>query len=161
MSLQNFFTTLPEVSEIWTRKQRDTYYRIPKGRLKLREEIGSVAQLIFYQRNNSVHARMSDYYIYQTNESEILNSLMNKALGTRVIISKTRKLLMYRNVRIHLDRVDGLGAFLELESVLDKHHNEQTAKDNLRDLQKCLSDFSLIPIEKSYADLLEQKRRDG
>jgi adenylate cyclase class IV len=87
-------------------RQVDTYFRTRRGRLKLRE-----SQLSGGQR--------SDYQVIPVEDPVRLKALLTELLGVHCVVSKEREIGLYENVRIHLDRVEGLGCFLELEAVLD------------------------------------------
>jgi adenylate cyclase class 2 len=158
--LTEFLSTYPEIESIWTKTQTDTYYQIPHGRLKLREETSSDGQLIYYQRPDSNNSRISKYEIYVTADARDLNTILSQSLGLRVVVQKVRQLFMYRNVRIHLDQVEKLGSFLELESVIGAEADHQTASINLTEIQKILFNFLSEPVAVSYADLLLSQEKD-
>lgn len=161
-SVHKFLINLPEIQEVWLREQTDTYFNVPNGRLKLRMESGADSQLIYYNRSDLPQARESNYRIYYANNSENLKGLLQDALGIKVVVKKQRRLLKFRNVRIHLDSVSGLGKYLELESVVDSKTDEQAAEKNLRELHNILlSCFKLTPVSQSYSDLLIKNRKVG
>ena len=97
--------------------QRDTYFRVPEGRLKLREETPGGAALIQYRRPDEAVARESRYRIAPVEDGAALRAALDAALGTLVVVDKERHLLLWEGVRIHLDAVRGLGTFVELEGV--------------------------------------------
>jgi predicted adenylyl cyclase CyaB len=145
-----------DIDFLWSKEQTDIYFQIPDGRLKLRTQSDSASQLIFYQRTNSLEARLSDYLIFSTTETNSLKEILEKALGVKTIIKKKRHLYQFRNVRIHLDEVAELGNFIEFESVLDKRTDEESGRKNLQLLLNNLSSFPLTPIAESYADLIQR-----
>src|SRR5215207_1233592 len=98
-------------------RQRDTYFRARRGRLKLREEEPGGATLIQYERPDAAHARESRYRLAAVPDPDELRASLDAALGTLVVVAKERHLLLWDGVRIHLDTVDGLGSFVELEGV--------------------------------------------
>src|SRR3954470_7484995 len=98
-------------------RQRDTYFAARRGRLKLREQEPGGAELIAYERADAAHARESRYRIAPVAEPAGLREALDAALGTVVVVDKRRRLFLWDGVRIHLDRVAGLGAFVELEGV--------------------------------------------
>jgi predicted adenylyl cyclase CyaB len=98
--------------------QRDVFFQSPLARLKLREFGDGTAELISYRRSDTGEPRGSDYLICPVAEPNQLAAVLSHALGTAGIVKKTRHLLLYRHTRIHLDEVDGLGSFVELETVL-------------------------------------------
>jgi predicted adenylyl cyclase CyaB len=103
----------------WTRKQVDTFFNAPSGWLKLREVEGCPCELISYRRSvEDSGPRESDYDILRLEAAHELSSVLEHSLGILGIVEKQRALWLYRNTRVHLDRVKGLGDFLELETVL-------------------------------------------
>jgi homotetrameric cytidine deaminase len=96
--------------------QTDTYFAAREGRLKLREEDG-VGTLIAYARADEAAARTSVYHLVAVPDPAALKAALNDSLGTVVVVEKARRLLLWQNVRIHLDTVEGLGTWLELEAV--------------------------------------------
>jgi homotetrameric cytidine deaminase len=132
--------------------QRDTYFGGARGRLKLREQEPGGAQLIAYSRPDSDTARTSAYRLADVSDAEALREALDAALGTRVVVDKRRHLLLWEGVRIHLDEVEGLGAFVELEGVAPPESDltrEQELVARLRD-ELALGE----PVAVSYSDLL-------
>ena len=103
----------------WTREQVDTFFRVPSGWLKLREVKGCPAELISYRRSvKDSGPRESEYNIFRLQAATELKLVLEKSLGTLGRVEKQRALWLWRNTRVHLDRVEHLGDFLELETVL-------------------------------------------
>jgi predicted adenylyl cyclase CyaB len=100
-------------------RQVDTYFETKSGRLKLRESSLSGAQLVPYLRPDAARERRSDYVVIPLAEPERTKALLAELLGVRRVVRKEREIALFENVRIHLDRVEGLGDFLELEAVWD------------------------------------------
>src|SRR5690242_9665719 len=96
-------------------RQRDTYFAAPRGRLKLREQEPGGAELIAYERSDAAEARESRYRIAAVPDGPALRDALEAALGITVVVDKRRRLLTWEGVRIHLDDVERLGAFVELE----------------------------------------------
>jgi homotetrameric cytidine deaminase len=96
--------------------QVDTYFAAREGRLKLREQDGA-GTLIAYARADEAVARTSAYHLVPAPDPAALKAALDDALGTVVVVEKFRRLLLWENVRIHLDAVEGLGTWLELEAV--------------------------------------------
>ena len=97
-------------------RQRDTYFTATTGRLKLREE-DDRATLIAYARADEASARLSAYHLVDVPDAAALTTALDDALGISVVVTKRRRLLLHDDVRIHLDEVEGLGAWVELEAV--------------------------------------------
>ena len=135
--------------------QEDTFFHVPRGRLKLRIISPEHGQLIYYQRPDAAGPKQSDYHISITTEPQTLKDVLARSLGIRGVVNKQRWLYLVGPTRIHLDQVEGLGAFMELEVVLK-------AGDTLADGQVIAADLMLQLgiqeqdlIEGSYIDLLE------
>jgi predicted adenylyl cyclase CyaB len=139
-----------------TLQQRDIYYNISHGRLKLRVINNRSAELIFYIRPNKKGSRYSNYYVLPVSDPELTNKLCTAAFGLKVMVKKKRQLFLYKNSRIHLDEVLGLGTFIEFE-VLVKYGIRQAQK-----LLKVLSaEFAIkraATLSFSYSDMLLQKK---
>ena len=134
-------------------EQRDTYFRVPVGRLKLRQE-GLRAELIFYRRADSAGPRPSEYQIAPVESPLQMRDILQGALGILTVVEKTRLLFMWRNVRIHIDTVASLGEFIEFEAVLPEGVADEPA--NIL-LQKLVGAFSISGedlVEGSYCDLI-------
>ena len=99
--------------------QRDTYFYVPNGRLKLRQEEGARPHLIAYERLDRVEERESRYRIIEVDEPEELKAALSGFLGVKAVVTKERWLFLWERVRVHLDQVDGLGDFIEFEAVAD------------------------------------------
>jgi predicted adenylyl cyclase CyaB len=142
-------------------RQIDTYFRAPGGRLKLRESSLSGGQLIPYLRPDQKAARRSDYVVIPIPEPERTRTLLSVLLGVHRVVSKRREIALYQNVRIHLDQVDGLGDFVELEAVWDGDaagEARQAAKVAFLREQLGIVDADLVPL--SYEGLLGEDSPD-
>jgi predicted adenylyl cyclase CyaB len=140
-------------------RQVDTYFNVPDGRLKLREEEGDGAKnvLIYYHRPDQAGPKRSEYDMVTINSPAALKRVLSDALGVRVAVSKQRTVFLRENVRIHLDEVDGLGAFLEFEAAMPDGVPDSSGQTQLN---KLMQDFSINNedlIEDSYCDLIERK----
>ena len=140
--------------DLGERRDRDTYFRVSRGRLKLRESGGRPGgELIYYERPDATVSRYSDYHLACIDRPEALKALLGAALGVLVVVVKTRRLLRCGATRIHLDQVDGLGSFVELETVI-AGRSEQAAAAEHEDVKQALglSSASVVPV--SYSDLM-------
>lgn len=135
--------------------QRDTYFAARHGRLKLREEGSPGSELIAYGRPDSVEPGESTYVRSAAPDPEELREALDAALGTVVVVSKRRRLFIWEMVRIHLDDVEGLGTFLELEAVVAPDGSDLAAAQEkvawLRS-ELAISEDSLVAA--GYSDLL-------
>lgn len=142
-------------------RQVDTYFRATSGRLKLREIAsidgdGDAAELIVYGRPDQAGARLSDYrrVTIPPSEATRLREALRSALGELVVVEKRRRVAVVGRTRVHLDRVAGLGAFVELETVLAEGDDEAAAAAELAEVAASLGIGGLAPIAGSYSDLL-------
>lgn len=138
-------------------EQEDTFFFTPDGRLKLRVFPDGHGELIFYRRPDAVGAKTSEYEIHQCADPKPLKNLLAAALGIRGVVRKRRLLYLAGSTRIHLDEVEGLGAFLELEVVLTEG---QPARDGERIADEWLEELGVAPsdrIASAYIDLLEAR----
>jgi adenylate cyclase class 2 len=97
--------------------QEDIYFDVSRGRLKLRRERGEPAHLIAYERSDESGQRESRYRLVEIEDDVELEAALAGALGIEAVVKKARRLFLYEGVRIHLDRVEGLGSFIELEGL--------------------------------------------
>jgi adenylate cyclase class IV len=144
--------------------QIDTYFRVPPpGRLKLRQltpEGGELtAELIAYQRPDLTGPRWSDYELLPLapEVGSRLNAMLTASLGVRAVVTKRRRVAIRGRSRIHLDQVETLGCFLEIETVAqgdDDNGIDQELQATLEWLG--VDPGSEEPIDGSYADLMRQ-----
>jgi len=135
--------------------QTDTYFRASRGRLKLREIAGHTAELIFYERSNRVEARRSRYRRIEAPEPAALREMLEMALGVLSIVRKRRELWLLDNVRIHLDDVEGLGTFFELEAILDAKHDEEMCHRQIEELSMAFAISATDLVAGSYGELVK------
>jgi adenylate cyclase, class 2 len=136
-----------------TLEQRDTFFRVANGKLKLREE-GDGAALISYGRIRQGVLEVSDYEFVPVADPGPLRAMLAAALGVLAEVSKQRTLLVRRNVRLHLDRVDGLGAFGEIEAVVATGEAPELYRLEVADLLAALEIDTDDLIFKSYFELM-------
>jgi adenylate cyclase, class 2 len=134
--------------------QRDTYFDSPRGGLKLREERPGGPHLIQFDRADEPGPRESRYRTVGVPDAAATIAALRAALGVRVTVVKRRQLFLWREVRIHLDQVDGLGSFIELEAVASSDSDllpEFAMIDHLKEMLG-IADERLTGL--GYADLL-------
>jgi homotetrameric cytidine deaminase len=134
--------------------QTDTYFSRARGRLKLREQEPGDAELIQYRRADAPGARESEYRRVPAADAPGLREALDAALGTLVVVEKRRRLLLHENVRIHIDQVEGLGSFLELEAVSPPEAELSAEHERLRRLRAELEVGDDSLVAQSYSDLL-------
>jgi len=116
----------PDEGVLW---QRDTYFNVSAGGLKLREQEPGRTHLIQFERADEPQQRESRYRIIDIDDAQTLLAALTAAIGVDVTVTKQRRLFLWQTVRIHLDNVERLGNFIELEAVApagsDLHHEHQ------------------------------------
>ena len=106
-------------------RQEDTFFHVPQGRLKLRVLAPDSGQLIYYERADTAGPKRSEYFVSPTDNPAALKAVLAPCLGVRGVVRKRRSLYWVGNTRIHLDEVEGLGSFLELEVMLGPGQSEE------------------------------------
>ena len=138
--------------------QKDTYFNVPEGRLKLRQ--GNIENsLIFYQRPNQEGPKQSDFSLSKISDGSSMENVLAKALGVKVVVEKFRKIFYIQNVKFHIDEVPALGSFVEIEA-----GNLSDPSKTIHDLHsQCalyMSAFNITDedlIQNSYSDMLIEK----
>jgi predicted adenylyl cyclase CyaB len=141
--------------------QKDTYFNVPHGRMKLRE--GNIEHaLIHYQRSNVAGAKQSDVILYQHQPDAALKTLLTAALGIKVIVEKRRRIYFVDNVKIHFDQVTGLGQFLEVEAIdLDGTMGIEKLGEQCRHFARLFGVADSDYLAQSYSDMLLQQNGAG
>ncbi len=137
--------------------QVDTFFTTPRGRLKLRELAPDRGQLVYYERSDQGGPKRSDYRIFETQDVVGLRETLALALGVRGVVRKKRSLYLIGQTRLHLDEVDDLGQFMELEVVLKPGQSEGEGMRIAQDLMAQLGVREDDLLEGAYMDLLEQR----
>jgi homotetrameric cytidine deaminase len=142
-------------------RQVDTYFARAHGRLKLREQQSGGSplwdELIEYSRADSTEARASTYLRVPVADAPTLQDALDAAYGTLVTVTKRRRLLFWEGVRIHLDEVEGLGSFLELEGVAEPGSDLSVEREKVDRLRAELGIEDEDLVATSYSDLLMAK----
>lgn len=133
--------------------QKDTYFKVEEGRLKLRELGPDEGHLIYYKREDVPGPKRSDYEVAFTSDPEAMRGMLREILGVWVEVEKSRQVWLWENVRIHLDEVKGLGRFVELEAVTNDKGIEESHQ-RIKTLMRALEIESSQLVEGSYGDLV-------
>ena len=134
--------------------QDDTFFPCPAGRLKLRELADGTGQLIFYQRADEEGPKASFYVLSPTDSPASLRAVLTQAHGQAGRVVKQRTLYLVGRTRVHLDRVQGLGDFMELEVVLADDEPPQDGVDEAHALMAQLGIAPQALVQGAYRDLL-------
>ncbi len=137
-----------------TDRQIDTYFKSPAGRLKLRE--GDIENnLIYYERPDRGGPKTSRCILYSTGKDTALKEILAKSMGVQVVVDKQREIYFLDNIKVHLDRVAGLGTFIEIEAQSEEGSlTEDYLEGQCSQLMNELGIAAADLISDSYADLL-------
>lgn len=138
--------------------QDDTFFQCENGRLKLRTFNERQGELIFYQRADQAGPKTSFYLISRTTEPDTLREVLAAVHGALGRVIKHRTLIMTGRTRIHLDRVQGLGEFLELEVVLQ---DDEPQSSGIAEAHQIMAQLGVSPeqlIEDAYLDMLQRQK---
>ena len=137
-----------------TDHQTDTYFKVTNGRLKLRE--GDIENnLIYYSRAETAGTRQSDVDMLEAANPPALKAVLSKAMGILAIVTKRREIYYIGNVKFHLDTLEGLGEFVEIEAS-DKNDDIPVEKLQAQ-CEYYMGAFGVRPedlIQKSYSDMV-------
>jgi predicted adenylyl cyclase CyaB len=155
-SIDRFGETVESLSdaEVEVLNQEDHFFSSPNGRLKLRIFNERCGELIHYHRPDTVEPKASRYRIAPTSDPGAMRSILSQVMPSVGIVKKQRWLYRVGQTRIHLDRVDGLGDFVELEVVLrpDQEQGEGIAIAHELMMRLGIDEDQLVKV--AYIDLL-------
>jgi adenylate cyclase class 2 len=138
--------------------QKDTYFNVLSGRLKLRQ--GNIENsLIFYNRPDQSGPKQSDFLLSPVADGPAQERLLEKALGIKVVVEKNRRIFYIENVKFHLDEVPGLGSFVEIEAgnVSDPLLTVEQLKEQCDFYVRAFGIEDSDMIHHSYSDMLLAK----
>ncbi|MGF1527893.1 MAG: class IV adenylate cyclase [Candidatus Competibacterales bacterium] len=137
--------------------QEDTFFAVPRGRLKLRVFGDGGGELIQYQRPDHLGPKACDYVRTSIAEPLALKEALANALGVTAVVRKRRTVFLVGQTRIHFDQVAGLGEHIELEVVLTAEQTAAQGSAVARELMKQLAIEPVDLIAGAYVDLLTQE----
>lgn len=141
-----------------TDHQTDTYFSVPRGRLKLRE--GNIENnLIYYRRSDTKDPKSSRIDLMPVQHPASLKSVLAAALDVRIVVDKRREIYFIDNVKFHIDTVKGLGSFVEIEAI-DRTGTvgEEQLREQCRHYLRLFAISDRDLVAHSYSDLLHQER---
>lgn len=137
--------------------QTDTYFAVNNGRLKLRE--GNIENnLIYYERSNESGPKSSHFQLVKVEDAAGLKAALEKANGIKQVVKKKREIYYINNVKFHIDEVEGLGNFMEIEAgnvLINKTKEELQQQCNFYLKQFGIKEEDFIAV--SYSDMLPEK----
>jgi predicted adenylyl cyclase CyaB len=137
--------------------QEDTFFNVPAGRLKLRVFDDGTGELIQYERKDSRGPSESNYLLSPSHNPESLRAALTEALGVRAVVRKHRMVYFCGQTRIHLDLVEGLGSYIELEVVLEDGQRFAEGAAIAEELMALLEIDKNDLVDTAYVDLLLDK----
>ncbi|MEN6423776.1 MAG: class IV adenylate cyclase [Phycisphaerales bacterium] len=139
-------------------EQEDVFFQSPHGRLKLRRFAGAGrGELIAYDRPDASGPKESRYVVHQTGDPDGLCDVLTEALGLRGIVRKRRTFYRIGQTRVHLDRVEGLGEFVELEVVLGEKQDAREGTAIARELMRQLGISEDRLLKTAYIDIIDAR----
>jgi adenylate cyclase, class 2 len=137
-------------------EQKDIYYyKVDGKRLKLRIINNEYGHLVYYDRKDSRNKRVSKYLISDTKNPFELDKILKRFFRVQLIVKKIREIFIVKNLRIHLDRIQGVGIFLEFEII---YNSLDEAKALMKELMKHFNIKRTDFIKESYSDLILKKK---
>ena len=141
-------------------QQKDTFFKSTDGRLKLREEIidSPVGSLIYYKRTDQPGPKQSDFVVTSVPDPEAMKTILANTVGRRGEVCKERLLFMVGQTRVHLDRVEGLGVYMELEVMMEPG---QSKEDGISIAESLMAELKIEQSwleSEAYIDILEAKQ---
>ncbi|XP_073336788.1 uncharacterized protein [Pagrus major] len=134
--------------------QHDTFFNCSQGRLKLRDFMNESGQLIFYERPDTDGPKLSRYSISPTSDPSSLRTVLSDALGVKGEVRKERRLFLIGQTRVHLDTVEGLGHYMELEVVMRPEQTVEEGQQVAEDLMEKLGVSKESLVTGAYMDLI-------
>ncbi|XP_059620768.1 uncharacterized protein LOC132264544 [Phlebotomus argentipes] len=135
-------------------KQHDVFFNVTNGRLKLRFLENTPSQLVSYSRPDTGGAKLSCFKILELTEPELLKTMLAESIGIKGEVKKIRTLFWHNHTRIHLDKVENLGNFFELEVCLRPEHTIEEGTKIANELVKIFKIEEKDLIAGAYMDLL-------
>ena len=136
-------------------EQTDTFFGVPRGRLKIRAFADGSGELIAYEREDTPGPKPSRYVRVSCDRPGDLAAALSAALPVRGMVRKQREVLIVGRTRVHLDTVEGLGSFVELEVVLADGDSLESGETEARKLLNALGIPGDDLVSGAYIDLLE------
>ncbi|XP_041636984.1 uncharacterized protein LOC121505596 isoform X2 [Cheilinus undulatus] len=141
-------------------RQHDTFFNCSQGRLKLRDFMNKSGQLIFYERPDTDGPKLSRYSISPTNDPPSLRAVLSDALGVKGEVKKERRLFLIGQTRVHLDEVEGLGNYMELEVVMRPEQTVEEGQQIAEDLMEKLGVSKESLVTGAYMDLILKGQKE-
>jgi adenylate cyclase, class 2 len=140
--------------------QVDTYFCLREGRLKLRE--GNIENsLISYRRGNQATPKTSDVLLYAVTPNSGLKEILSRVFGVLAVVDKQREIYYVDNIKFHIDTVEELGSFVEIEAAGDEQSDQASLLEQCRDYMRQFAVAEQDLIAESYSDMVLMLKRKG
>ncbi|HUK29655.1 MAG TPA: class IV adenylate cyclase [Candidatus Acidoferrum sp.] len=143
---------------IETVKQEDTFFAVPRGRLKMRRNGSDNFELVYYRRPNAPGPSVSNYFRKPIDDAEGAKRDLERLFGIRCVVRKNRQVFLSHGARIHLDDVEGLGRYLEVEVPVERKRDLHRAMRVAQDLILQLAVQTPDLVSEAYEELLCNQR---
>jgi len=138
-------------------EQEDVFFTSRSGRLKLRTINRQQSELIYYERGDLAGAKASNYLVVPVGDATAMRQVLAQVADERGVVRKVRTLYLIGPTRVHLDEVEGLGSYLELEVVLSPDQSIEEGQDVAEDIMAMLGIEESSLVRGVYLDLLERR----
>jgi predicted adenylyl cyclase CyaB len=135
-------------------EQTDTFFVVPRGRLKVREFADGTGELIAYERPDQEGPTQSTFTRAACPDARALSQALSDVLSVRGVVKKRREVFIVGRTRVHLDQVEHLGCFVELEAVLQPGEDVEQGDRDIRGLLEALEIPETALVAPAYIDLL-------
>ncbi len=135
-----------------TLDQRDTYFRVADGMLKKRESPGEPTEFIHYRRAYYLRPKISRFTVYS--EEQAAERFGTLPMPVWLVVEKKREVWLDGGARIHLDAVQHLGDFIEIELLVSRKQTLRACHDHTARLRRLLGPLVGEPIAVGYAQLM-------
>jgi predicted adenylyl cyclase CyaB len=136
--------------------QTDTFFVVSRGRLKVRAFSDGSGELISYERADQQGPKESVYTRVTCDDAQALTWALSRVLSVRGIVAKEREVFLVGRTRVHLDQVENLGCFVELEVVLEPGEPAEEGRCEAHHLLRSLQIPEQALVAEAYIDLLEK-----
>lgn len=143
--------------QIGTLEQEDTFFNVPRGRLKIRYDPNLGSEMVYYVRPMDDGPRISHYFRQRLDDAEDKRGELASRYGVLGIVKKRRDLFLVGDVRFHIDRVEGLGTYLEIEVPVDPKLGEHRARYRASRLVSELGIPQETLVGESYDELIRSR----
>jgi predicted adenylyl cyclase CyaB len=145
----------PSISE-----QEDTFFNVWRGRLKMCCDAAGKCELIYYRRDSRHDSVVSAYFRQPLADPKAKHEELRSLFGVKSFVKKTRAVYKVQGARIHLDHVDTLGDFIEIEVPIGGRLNAHRASHLLHRLLENLKIPEYDVVKGAYDEMAGVRNED-